>query len=395
MSQSWPLSTRYYIFTMILILLALVLWQIRELFKPLITAGLIAYIFYPVVDLLHTRLKITRKTASRIVYFLVLTLILALPIILVPAISGGSKEIVRDLLRLLDQVGVILAQPISVGGIDLHLGTLVPELRLSLTSLVTPVPEDALLLLEKTSRNTLWLLVIVISTYYFMTDWEYAREGAIHALPVAYQQDVRRLYLEIKQVWMAYLRGQITLMIIVAIVFSIIWTIIGLPGALVLGILAGLFSLIPDVGPFAATALALVVALLEGSTWLPISNLWFGVLVTGLYVVLINIKNIWLRPMILGRSVHMHEGIIFVAIIAAVVFSGILGAIIIVPVLASLGVLGRYLRRRLLGLPPFEDENPSLAAEASPGVSRKSEGDTAPRTKSQLVSKSPRKSRKS
>jgi predicted PurR-regulated permease PerM len=172
----------------------------------------------------------------------------------------------------------------------------------------------------------------------------------------------------------------------VAVVFSIIWTIIGLPGAVVLGILAGLFSLIPDVGPFAATALALIVALLEGSTWLPISNLWFGVLVAGLYAVLINIKNIWLRPMILGRSVHMHEGIIFVAIIAAVVFTGIIGAFIIVPVLASLGVIGRYLRRRLLGLPPFEDAVPAASTEPASSPSR---------AKTESVSKSSRKSRRS
>jgi predicted PurR-regulated permease PerM len=321
-------------------------------------------------------------------------LILALPLILVPSVSGGSQEIVKDLVILLDQVGVILAQPISIGGISLHLGTLVPELKLSLTSLVTPVPEDALILLEKTSRNTLWLLVIVVSTYYFMTDWDKVREAGIRLVPAAYQHDVRRLYLEIKQVWMSYLRGQLTLMIIVAIVFSIIWSIIGLPGALVLGILAGLFSLIPDVGPFAATILALVVALLEGSTWLPISNLWFGVLVAGLYAVLINVKNIWLRPMILGRSVHMHEGIIFVAIIAAVVFTGILGAFIIVPVLASLAVIGRYLRKRLLGLPPFEDAIPAASTESAEPSLKDTDADRPSRVKSRTSTKSPRKSRR-
>src|SRR5688572_27517812 len=122
MNQTWPVSARYYILSLILIMLALVLWQIRELFKPLITAGLIAYIFYPVVGLLHTRFKITRKTASRIVYFLILGLIITLPIIFAPTLSGELQEIVKDLVVLLDQVGLVLARPISVGGIDLHLG---------------------------------------------------------------------------------------------------------------------------------------------------------------------------------------------------------------------------------------------------------------------------------
>lgn len=176
---------------------------------------------------------------------------------------------------------------------------------------------------------------------------------------------MRRLYLEIKQVWLAYLRGQLTLMLIVAVTFSILWSIIGLPGAVILGIIGGLLSIIPDVGPFAATILAIAVALLEGSTWMPVNNFVFALIVAGLYVVLINVKNVWLRPYILGRSVHMHEGVVFVAIIAAVVFTGILGAFIIVPVLASLAVVGRYLRARLLGLDPFPSAETSVRADGS------------------------------
>jgi predicted PurR-regulated permease PerM len=124
-------------------------------------------------------------------------------------------------------------------------------------------------------------------------------------------------------------------------------------------LLAGLFSIVPDVGPFVATGLALAVALLEGSKWMPVNNFIFGLIVVGLYVVLINIKNLWLRPYILGRSVHINEAIVFVAIIAAVIFSGILGAFIIVPVLASAAVIWNYLHARMLGLPPFQDEVPA------------------------------------
>jgi predicted PurR-regulated permease PerM len=87
--------------------------------------------------------------------------------------------------------------------------------------------------------------------------------------------------------------------------------------------------------------------------------------------VLINIKNIWLRPLIYGRSVHMHEGIVFVAIIAAVIFTGIIGAFIVVPVLASLGVIGRYIHARLLNLPAFVDEEPASPSNFEPGAPQK------------------------
>jgi predicted PurR-regulated permease PerM len=373
MKGQWTPSTRYFVIAVLLVFIVFVGWQIREIFPPLITAALIAYIFYPFVELFRRRFKLRQGVASRLVYFFSLALMITVPVSLAPMLVRELDVVVGDLLQTVDEIELLLANPIVIANFQLHLNTIIPDLRDSLTTLLSILPADAFKLLETTSRGTLWFLVIIISAYYFMTDWDKMRDWAIGLAPADYRHDIWRLYREIKAVWMGYLRGQLTLMTIVAVVFGIIWSIIGLPGALVLGILAGLFSLIPDVGPFAATALALVVALLEGSRWLPVSNFVFALIVAGLYAVLINIKNIWLRPLIYGRSVHMHAGIVFVSIIAAVIFTGIIGAFIVVPVLASLGVIGRYLHARLLGLSAFEDEEPASPPDPEPAASPEAE----------------------
>jgi AI-2E family transporter len=142
----------------------------------------------------------------------------------------------------------------------------------------------------------------------------------------------------------------------VGLVFTVAWLILGIPGALVLGVIAGLFTLVPDVGPFLAMVLAAGVVLLEGSTWIPLSNFWVTGIVLIVYLVLINLKNFFLRPYIMGRSVHMNEALVFIAIIIATILKGILGALLVVPLLASVVVIGGYLQRRVLGLPPFEDD---------------------------------------
>ncbi len=358
--NAWGSSkNRYGLLVALGLLLVGIAYWLRAAFKPLLLAALIAYLLYPLVYVLHTRFRIRRKVAANLVYFITLAVLIALPATLVPVLADELQTLVDDLLRIVDQVGEVLAKPFFVLGITFHLQALVPAFKDTLTSFLTPLPQDAWHLLETTSTNALWFLVIVVGVYYLLTSWEEIREWLIHLAPPAYQYDVRRLYEEIRAVWMAYLRGQLTLMLIVAVTFALIWSIIGLPGALILGILGGLFSIIPDVGPFLATVLAVIVALLEGSTWIPWDNIWFAALVAGLYIVLINVKNIWLRPYILGRSVHMHEGLVFIVIIAAVVSTGILGAFLVVPVLASAAVLARYLWRRLLGLPPFS-ESPFL-----------------------------------
>jgi predicted PurR-regulated permease PerM len=378
MKGQWNTPTRYFAISLVLIFIVFVGWQIREIFSPLIMAGLVAYIFYPFVEIFRRRFKLSQGAASRIVFFIILALIIAVPASLTPLLMRELDTVTHDLLKTIDDVEIILAKPIVVANFQLQLNTIIPNLRNSLTTLLDALPQQAFILIETTSRGTLWFLVIIVSVYYFMTDWGKLRDWLIGLAPVNSRHDIWRLYREIKAVWMGYLRGQLTLMIIVAIVFGIVWTIIGLPGALVLGLLAGLFSIIPDVGPFAASALALIVALFEGSTWLPVSNFIFGLIVVGLYLVLINIKNIWLRPLVYGRSVHMHEGIVFVAIIAAVIFTGIIGAFIVVPVLASLGVIGRYIHARLLNLPAFDDEITDSPSDPEAVATEQSESSLQP-----------------
>ena len=386
MKSEWSLPARYFMLAFIIAFLVFVGYQIRALFRPLIFAGVIAYLFYPLVALMQRRFKLSRRTASNIVYFVSLAVMILLPIILVPILLRQTSEITQDLQQTLADAQQYLSIPISIGGIPIDLGGIIAQYKDSLFNPLSSTPQNAISLIRNTSRSTLLILIIFGSTYFFMTEWENVREGLVRFSPEAYRPDIQKLYSQIRQVWMAYLRGQLTLMIIVAITFTIVWTIIGLPGSLYLGLLAGLLSIVPDFGPFAASALALAVALLEGSLWMPVNNFIFGLIVVGLYVVLINIEHIWLRPYILGRSVHINEAVVFVAIIAAVMLSGILGAFIIVPVLASLVVIWNYLHARMLGLTPFQDEVPAApipdperrnepkaeSAPAHPSVKKKS-----------------------
>jgi predicted PurR-regulated permease PerM len=361
MNRSWPTPTRFYILTLILIILTALSWRIKEMIGPLIIAGLIAYILNPAVTFLEERTPIRHKLGVALVYFVALGLLVTIPIIVVPPLISEIQLVTQDVLSIINRFETFDYQPIILGDYVINIDAFLPRVDESMLGVVRALPENTMHFVESLSRNTAWLLVILVTIFYLLLDWDNLREWLICLSPESYRLEVRRVYLEIKKVWAAYLRGQFLLMFIVAVVFSIIWLAIGLPGALILGIITGLFSLIPEIGPLAATVLAIGVAWIEGSNFIPLSNTWFAFLVFLIYVVLINFKNIWLRPRIMGRSVHMNEGIVFVAIIAAVMFSGVLGALIIIPVLASAGVIGRYIRARILGLQPFGDE---ISAEA-------------------------------
>jgi predicted PurR-regulated permease PerM len=354
--NSWSLPFRYVIGLLLLIGLVAFISYARDAVRAMIIAGFAAYLINPAVILLTERTKLSRTAAVNIVYFSSLILLVGVPATLTPIFFDELQFVVRDVLDLNNQLGESLSKPIMFGGMVFHLDGLASNLAHLQDTVLSPLPEQVFLWLETTSVGVLWLLVILVSVYIFMTEWPRMRDWLIELAPPAYQDDMQELYRRVRRVWMAYLRGQIVLMLIVGVVFTVAWVVLGIPGALVLGVVAGLFTLVPDVGPFLAAVLAVAVALLEGSSWIQLSKIGVAGIVLLVYLVLINLKNFFLRPIVMGRSVHMNEALVFIAIMIATILEGIMGALLVVPVLASVIVIAEYLRRRVLGLPPFADD---------------------------------------
>ncbi|HKZ44200.1 MAG TPA: AI-2E family transporter [Anaerolineales bacterium] len=354
MKKNWNKETRIFVLALLIILLLLIGWYARELFSPLIIGGLIAYIMNPFVNMIKKRFKkVPHGLAVNIVYFIGLIFTISIPATLVPVLLGEIENLVVDLQNLPSIFNDFISRPLVILDYTIDISKYLPDLTDQFTTFLSGIPLNVIHLLESTSRNAGWLLVILVTIYYLLLDWNRVRCWMASIPTKHYYWDYVHLYIQIKKVWSAYLRGTLALMLIVGVAFTLVYLSIGLPGALIIGILAGLLSIIPELGPFISAAVAVAVALVEGSLYLNIPNFWFAVIVALIYVVLINIKGIWLRPKIMGRSVNLHEGLVFVAIMAAIIFQGVLGALIVIPVLASVVVIGRYIRRRLLGLPPF------------------------------------------
>ncbi|NUQ84856.1 MAG: AI-2E family transporter [Anaerolineales bacterium] len=355
-NNEWSLTFRYVVGVFLILAFVAFLFYARDAVRNFVIAGFVAYLLNPIIEFLRARTRLSRAASVNVVFFSSLVLMAGLPAALTPIFYDEARIVVQDLLDLSRQLGNTLSQPIQVGGLEFHLEGWAENLLKAQDAFLAPLPEQILPLLETTSVGVLWFLVIVVVIYLLLSHWSEIQAGMFALVLPPYRAEAQELYDRIRNIWMAYLRGQIVLMLIVGVVFTIVWLIMGIPGALVLGMIAGLFTLVPDVGPFLAVVLAAGVALLEGSSWIPLSNFWVAGLVIAVYLVLINLKNFFLRPIIMGRSVHMNEGLVFVVIIVATILAGILGALLVVPVIASLTVILGYLRRKVLGLPAFEDD---------------------------------------
>ncbi|KAF0106698.1 MAG: hypothetical protein FD146_2290 [Anaerolineaceae bacterium] len=365
--KQWSAPLRYLVLGALVVLLIIGLWYIRSVLKPFIVAAFVAYLINPAVNYLTRRTRLSHKASVNIVFVFSILILVGAPASIAPLFFDEFQRIITDILDLFNQLLVWLVKPHAIAGVSLDFGQMANSLALFRSTFLSNLSENALQLLEQTSLGALWVIVVLVAVHYLLAEWANLRGRMIASFPEDARPELEELYQRVRAVWMNYLRGQILLMVIVGVVFTIAWAILGIPGALVLGILAGFFTIVPDVGPFLAAVLAAVVALLEGSNWIPLPHFGVVLIVIAVYLVLIGLKNFWLRPFIMGRSVHMPEALVFIFIITATVLWGILGALLVIPVAASLAVIFDYLRRRVLGMTPFPDPVPETRPEPAAG----------------------------
>jgi predicted PurR-regulated permease PerM len=365
MSKSWNPAARI---IAAILLIGAFLWFIsaaQALISPLVISALLAYVLNPGVALVNTRTRLSRRWVVLLVYLISLAALVVTAVILIPVIPSQVAALASQLEEIIRQLEESLAIPLTILGFRIPLDQFIgeiPEITLNFAR-----PDIFLDVLRATTTNFGWLLVVLVTTYYLLQDWPRLREWLFSIAPDVYESDMRRLYAQVREVWQRYLRGQLRLMLFVGVLTGLGSAAIGLPVAWAFGFLAGLFDVILSVGPAVVMAVAALVAFFTGSNFLPISNLWFTVLVLALYSAIQTAENIWLRPRILGNSLRLHPAIVFVAVIGSLALAGVLMALIIVPLISSLFVIGRYVYCKILDVDPWVQDTavPSLPLEAA------------------------------
>lgn len=368
MTNQWSAPTRVIALSLSIVFIVFVIFEVRPLVGPLVIAGLLAYVLNPIGNFLHNKSGLSHRWSVNLIFLVLIAILVAIPSTLIPFAVRQVQTLSSELQVIDEQVQAFLEAPPVIFGRELPTEQILNDF-LGMTTELVPAAEGAINVLETTSVSLLWFLVIVVTTYYLLADWRGLRDWLVGLVPVNGQPDFERLLAEINIIWRSYVQGTLALMLIMGIVFIIVGLVIGLPGAVAIGLVTGLLSMIPDVGPTIAAILAVLVAYFEGSNHLPLSNFWFAILVLTIYIVAMQLKSLWLRPLVMGRFMHMNTGLVFLLIITAVLLQGILAALIILPIAATVGIIGRYIRARLLNLDPWPEQStkdpPAPAAETA------------------------------
>lgn len=338
----------------------------RVLIGPLVIAALLAYLLYPGVTWIAKRTHLDRRQIVPLVYIAFVGALILVSVYLSPIIIQQARMLANGLQTIPEQIGIFESD------LEVTLGYKVPmeSIWIDLQSDAIQVlkPDRVFKVIKAASTNIIWVLVIFVTSFYLIRDWERLRKFLFFLAPVDYQADIQHLYQEIKAVWRAYLRGQLLIMFLIGLLSGLGATAIGLPGAVILGILAGTLALIPTLGPAIATIFAAIIAWTQGSTYLDIPNTIVAVLAVAIFQVVQLIEGVWLTPQIIGKRLQLHPGLVLIAVIGSLVTLGATMALIVAPLIGSLEAIIRYSRIKRAGLDLWSIEEIAQSADAEGGI---------------------------
>lgn len=327
----------------ILILLASmwVFYRVRGILFPFLLGGILAYIVNPLIIKLLGR-GFTRTGA------IVLLLGMLLAVALIFGVFG-LPLIVEELTRLSAMI------PFYVSNFEKALDGLYLDLeRIKLPALAKQVVDQALNKAEKAGVDFLnygttlilnflsqmpMLIMVPIIAFYILKDWETLTKSLEGLVPKKYRKEMFQLMVEINGVLSGFMRGQFLVSLFIAFFSTLGLVILKVNFAIVLGIIAGIFNIIPFLGPILGAVPAVALTLIKS----PLK----AAAVAVLFFVIQQVESGFISPRIVGDKVGLHPLAVIFVILAGGEIGGAVGMILAVPMAAIIKILLNFIGQKL------------------------------------------------
>lgn len=353
-----------------------ILKRLAPVLTPILAAAAIAYLLDPLVERL-VESGMSRVSAVAILLVSFLTLITVGLMILIPLIADDLARFIVDVPSIVDRA---IAWGSDVLGYELETEwrELVSEEQLQqlLEKAALPIFMTAAAILGGVFSflgHLAELLLVPVFAFYFLADWNNIIARVRGMIPPRHRVQVVDIVKEIDGVVAGWIRGQLTVTTILAILYAIAFKVIGLHLAITMGLLVGALTFIPFIGTIVGAG---ITAILVVADWQGPNQL---IAVGGVFVVLHLLEAMILTPKIVGHRVGLSEVGALFAVLAGGKLLGLTGVLLAVPIAASVAVLIRRLVRYYEGSEFFKDgaaaawavDAAEVVGEAPPAETRK------------------------
>jgi len=316
---------------------------IKGLFSLLFLSFIVAYIMHPAVDRLERVRFINRTTAMVICLLAVLLLFGVFLLVLLPQLIFEAGRFMDHLPQDLDRILSLLRAwlrtnlhvelPRTLGQVmeklKVQFGGAGPEFWGSASNFV-------LVVFSNTWSAVMWvvrLLLVPFFAFFLLRDYAKVVGTVRDLIPEKQRPAVVDVFSEIDVTLARFLRGELVVMLVLGLFYSVALLIVGAPLSFGIGLLTGLLCIVPYVGFAIGLLLALLVSVLQGGTWVD------GIQIVVAFFSVQVLDMLFVTPRILGQKVGLHPVWVILALLAGGELFGFLGVLLAVPVAAIVKIL--------------------------------------------------------
>lgn len=376
-SPPWPNSTKMLVAFTLLVILAALFIRYKNVLVPLVLAFMVAYLIYPLADFLRKKSKLPWTVSVLIVYLVIVLAILGLLIwgglSITVQIGNMIDFISKSINNLQGELASLEKTAIQIGPFKYQFTNL-NEIVGELSTLIQPLFKEAGSLLgtiATSAVSTLVWLFFILMVSFFMVKETRGLSGKLFNLNIpGYREDMRRMGKELENIWNAFFRGQLILILITILIYTILLGGLRVRYFWGLAMIAGLARFFPYIGPAVAWVTYWLVAYFQGWTIFGMSPVAYAFLVVILGLILdMMIDNI-ITPTLMGNTLKVHPAAVMVAVIIAASMLGAFGVMLAAPALATGKLVVEYSIRKLFDLDPWVEMQRVPTASSFPPINK-------------------------
>jgi predicted PurR-regulated permease PerM len=312
------------------VLLAFLAGAARDILLLVFLAVLLGAALEPLVGQIRGRTGIGRGLSILIVYATFLVAVVGVAVFLVPAalvqLGGAFERLPEFLDRVRAWSSNLRPEALSAG-----VGALIDAVAAPFRPGQPPDPDGIVGVSLAVGHIAAALVTLLALVFFWLTERSRLQRYALAFMPEERRAGIRDAWNEVESRLGMWVRGQLVLMATIGIATGIAYSVLGLPGALLLALIAALMEVIPIVGPLIGAIPALLVA----TTISPET----AILTMGIYLLIHAVEGNVLVPMVMRNTVGLSPFLVLVSLLIGGAAGGILGAIVAVPIVAGLTVI--------------------------------------------------------
>jgi predicted PurR-regulated permease PerM len=303
----------------------------------LFVAILLASALEPIVGIIRDRLPLGRGATILVVYAVFFVTVLGLAFIVVPKAISQGQEIVASLPAFLDSVRswASTLRPAILGQSVTELADSVEGI---LSQSTTPDPNQVVEVGAAAAEAAVSLATLLTIVYFWLVQHARLQRYLLAFFPADRRAGARDAWNEVETRLGLWVRGQLILMGTMGIATGVAYTLLGLPGALLLALIAAFAEAIPIIGPL----LGAIPAVLVAATVSP----ELAVIVAGVYVVIQLIEGSVLVPLVMRNTIGLSPLLVLLSLLVGAAVGGLVGAFLAVPIVASIEIVLARLQAR-------------------------------------------------